>query len=191
MRIGRLLVDAAWGRSTQVVRNFARQTPFAAIVLPSQGKGIGATSKPMAGRRGRGDQVGLNWIVGTVDGVKQRQAFVDTNFWKTFTAARLKMQIGDPEGITIHDGAHDLLFEHLVSEYPVTEEAKAQGLRVDVWKKGLGENHWWDCLVGSACAASISGVTPASSEAGGRVRRKVELPAKQSDRKRITVRRAV
>jgi phage terminase large subunit GpA-like protein len=190
MRIGRLLVDAAWGRSTQVVRNFARQTPFASIVLPSQGKGIGATSKPMAGRRGRGDQVGLNWIVGTVDGVKQRQAFVDTNFWKTFTASRLKMAVGDPEGITIHDGAHELLFEHLVSEYPVTEEAKAQGRRVDVWKKGLGENHWWDCLVGAACAASISGVTPASSEAGGRVRRKVEAPAAAGGRKRIVVKRA-
>jgi hypothetical protein len=190
LRISRLLVDSAWGKSTTVVRNFARQTPFASIVLPSLGKGIGASSKPLEGRRNRGDQVGLNWVVGSIGEAKQRGVTVDANWWKTFTAARLKLPVGDPEAITIHAGEHDLLLEHLTSEYPVSEESKTTGRRVDVWRKGLGENHWWDCLVGAACAASISGVTPASSEAGGRVRRKVEAPAAAGGRKRIVVKRA-
>ena len=188
MRIGRLLVDAAWGKSTSVVRTFARQTPFAAVVLPSQGKGIGASSKALEGRRNRGDQVGLNWIVGSMGDARQRQAIVDTNFWKTFVAARLKVAVGDPEAITIHDGDHELLFAHLTSEYPVSEESRSTGRRVDAWKKGMGENHWWDCLVGAACAASISGVTPSSSETGVRMRRKVALPAAGSG-KRIAVTR--
>ena len=115
---------------------------------------------------------------------------IDVNYWKTFVAARLKAAVGDPEAITIHEGAHELLFEHLVSEYPITEESKTRGRKVDVWKKGLGENHWWDCLVGAACAASISGLVPASSETGVRARRKVELP-KAGGRNRIAVRRAV
>ncbi len=190
LRIGRLLVDSAYGKSTTVVRNFARQTPFAATVLPSLGKGIGASSKPLEGRRNRGDQVGLNWLVGSVGDTKQRGAVIDVNWWKTFAASRLKLLVGDPEGITIHDGSHDMLFEHFASEYPISEESKTTGRRVDVWRKGLGENHWWDCLVGAACAASISGVTPASSEAGGRVRRKVEAPAAAGGRKRIVVKRA-
>ena len=189
LRISRLLVDSAWGMSTTVVRNFARQTPFASIVLPSLGKGIGASSKPLDGRRNRGDQVGLNWVIGSIGEAKQRGVTVDANWWKTFTASRLKLPVGDPEGITIHAGEHDLLFEHLTSEYPISEESKSTGRRVDVWRKGLGENHWWDCLVNAACAASISGVTPASSEAGGRARRKVEAPTAGA-RKRITVRRA-
>ena len=172
------------------MRNFARQTPFAATVLPSLGKGIGASSKPLEGRRNRGDQVGLNWLVGSVGDTKQRGAVIDVNWWKTFAASRLKLLVGDPEGITIHDGSHDMLFEHFASEYPISEESKTTGRRVDVWRKGLGENHWWDCLVGAACAASISGVTPASSEAGGRVRRKVEAPAAAGGRKRIVVKRA-
>ena len=190
MRISRLLVDAGWGRSTTVVRTWARQSPFAATVLPSQGKGIGASGKSIEGRRNRGDQVGLNWLVGPFGDTRQRGAVIDTNFWKTFVAARLKAAIGDPEAITIHKGEHELLFEHFVSEYPITEESKTRGRKVDVWKKGIGENHWWDCLVGAACAASIAGLVPASSETGVRMRRKVELP-QAGGRKRITVRRAV
>ena len=38
------------------------------------------------------------------------------------------------------------------------------------------DNHWLDCLVGSAVAASIQGVQPSSTEAGGRKRRKIEIP---------------
>jgi hypothetical protein len=98
------------------------------------------------------------------------------------------MAIGDPEAITLHKGDHDLLLEHLTSEYPVRTEAR--GRVVDEWKAGSRENHWWDCLVGSAVAASITGLQPTAAEAGGRRRRKVEMPtAGGMGRKRIVVKR--
>ncbi len=189
LRVSQMMVDANWGNSTPVVRTFARQSPFAGQIYPSHGKGVGASSQPItdAGRH-RGDKMGLNWRIGNIGDAKQRSVLYDTNWWKTFTAARLRMAIGDPEAITLHKGDHDLLLEHLTSEYPVRTEAR--GRVVDEWKAGSRENHWWDCLVGSAVAASITGLQPTAAEAGGRRRRKVEMPtAGGMGRKRIVVKR--
>jgi hypothetical protein len=174
LRVSQLLIDANWGQSTQVVRTFARRSHFAANILPSHGRGIGASSQALTEKtRGRGDKLGLNWKLGQVS-EGQRSVLYDTNFWKTFVAARLRLALGDPEAMSIHAGDHDLLFEHLTSEYPVRTEAR--GRVVDEWKMAGRDNHWLDCLVGSAVAASIQGVQPSSTEAGGRKRRKVEIP---------------
>jgi hypothetical protein len=135
----------------------------------------------------RGDKVGLNWRIGKLGDTDHRSALYDTNFWKSFVAARLRMAIGDPEAVTLHQGDHDMLIEHLTSEYPVRTEAR--GRVVDEWKMLGRDNHWWDCLVGAAVAASITGLQPTSSEAGGRRRRKVEMPTGAGGRKVITVRR--
>ena len=53
---------------------------------------------------------------------------------------------------------HRLLAEHLTSEYFVKTEAR--GRSVDEWKQRpeQPDNHWFDCLVGSAVAASMQGV---------------------------------
>ena len=188
MRISQVLVDANWGQSTQVVRNFCRSSPFAASILPSRGKGIGAAGTPMGPRRNRGDRSGLNWVVGkTADGV-QIEASYDTNFWKTFVSARLRLGVGDPEAILLHDGGHDMLLDHLTSEFPVRVEAR--GRTVDEWKQTPRENHWWDCLVGAAVAASITGLEPAASEAGGRRRKKVSIPTGADGKRVIVTRRA-
>ena len=186
MRISQVLVDSNWGQSTAVVRNFCRSTPFAAQILPSRGKGVGASGTPMGPRKNRGDRGGLNWLVGkTAEGV-QIEATYDTNFWKTFTSARLRLGLGDPEAIMFHAGNHEMLIEHLVSEFPVRVEAR--GRSVDEWKSVARENHFWDCLVGAAVAASITGLEPAASEGGFRKRKKVAIPA-GPDRKRVIVTR--
>ena len=188
MRISQVLVDSNWGQSTQVVRNFCRATPFAATILPSRGKGIGASGTPMGPRRNRGDRAGLNWVVGrTADGV-QMECSYDTNFWKTFVSARLRLGVGDPEAILIHQGQHDLLLDHLTSEFPVRVEAR--GRVVDEWRGTARENHWWDCLVGAAVAASISGLQPAGGEAATRRRKKVAIPTGPDGKRVIVTRRA-
>ena len=89
----------------------------------------------------------------------------------------------------IHAGEHDLLFDHLTNEYPVRTES-ARGRVVDEWKLSGArwENHWWDCLVGAAVAASIAGVQPTATESGGRQRRKVTIPA-AGGRQRIEIKR--
>ena len=188
MRISQVLVDSNWGQSTAVVRNFCRSTPFAAQILPSRGKGVGASGTPMGPRKNRGDRGGLNWLVGkTAEGV-QIEATYDTNFWKTFTSARLRLGLGDPEAIMFHAGSHEMLIEHLVSEFPVRVEAR--GRSVDEWKSVARENHFWDCLVGAAVAASITGLEPAASEGGFRKRKRVAIPAGPDGKRVIVTRRA-
>jgi hypothetical protein len=184
MRISQLMVDANWGQSTAVVRNFARSSPFAASILPSRGKGVGASGTPMGPRKNRGDRAGLNWLVGKTAEGTQIEATYDTNFWKTFVSARLRLGLGDPEAIMLHAGHHEMLIEHLVAEFPVRVEAR--GRSVDEWKSVARENHWWDCLVGCAVAASITGLEPAASEGGFRKRKKVSIPA-GPDGKRVIV----
>jgi hypothetical protein len=174
MRIGQMMIDANWGQSTQVIRTFARRSAFAASILPSHGRGIGASGQPISDRsKGRGDRLGLNWRVGQIS-AGQRSALYDTNFWKSFVAARMRLPVGDPEAISLHAGEHDLFIEHCVAEYPVRTEAR--GRVVDEWKWTGRDNHWLDCLVGSAVAASIAGIQPSATEAGGRSRKKVQIP---------------
>jgi len=190
MRVTQMMVDANWGKSTQTVRTFCRRSPFAASLLPSHGRGIGASGTPLSDKhRTRGDRIGLNWRINTVQ--KQRSCTYDTNFWKTFVAARLRLPTGDPEAITFHAGEHDLLFDHLTNEYPV--RAEARGRVVDEWKLSgtRFENHWWDCLVGAAVAASILGVEPPATDIQTRQRKKVAIPAGTDGKRRITVTRRI
>jgi hypothetical protein len=53
---------------------------------------------------------------------------------------------------------HRMFAEHLTSEYRIKTEGR--GRTVDEWKirPERADNHWLDCLVGSAVAASIQGV---------------------------------
>ena len=188
MRVNQALVDANWGQSTTLVRTFCRRSPFAATLLPSHGRGIGASSQPLTEKnKHRGDRMGLNWRIGKIGDADHRSAIYDTNWWKTFVSARLRMSVGDPEAITLHKGQHDLFLDHLTAEYPVRTEAR--GRSVDEWKAAGKENHWWDCLVGAAVAASIVGLQPAATEAGGRRRKKVEIPINTEGRRVIQVRR--
>jgi hypothetical protein len=189
MRISQLMIDANWGKSTQTVRTFCKRSPFAGVILPSHGRGIGASSPALNDKgKARGDRLGLNWRINQVQG--QRSCTYDTNYWKTFTASRLRLATGDPEAIVFCAGEHDMLWDHLTNEYPVRTES-ARGRVVDEWKLSGNrfENHWWDCLVGAAVAASITGVSPAATETGGRQRRKVTIPTTPGGGKRIEIRK--
>jgi hypothetical protein len=59
---------------------------------------------------------------------------------------------------------HRLFAEHVTAEYRVKTEGR--GRRVDEWKARpeQPDNHWLDCLVGSAVAASIQNVTLLGAE---------------------------
>jgi hypothetical protein len=54
---------------------------------------------------------------------------------------------------------HRLIADHLSSEYRVKTEGR--GRTVDEWKirPERADHHWYDCLVGTAVAASNQGVT--------------------------------
>jgi len=162
VRIDRCLIDANWGTSTDVVYQFCRQSPHASLLLPSHGRYVGASSIPFSDyKRKRGERIGLNWRVPMVTGKRAvRHVVFDTNFWKSFVHARLAVPMGDPGSLALFGHkpeAHRLLAEHLTAEYRVKTEGR--GRTVDEWKLRVAglDNHWLDCLVGSAVAASMQG----------------------------------
>ncbi len=165
VRIDRCLIDANWGQSSDVVYQFCRQSKFAGVVLPSHGRYVGASSIPFSEyKRKRGDRVGLNWRIPVITGRRTvRHVVFDTNYWKSFIQARLAVPMGDPGCLSLfgrQPERHRLLAEHLTSEYRVRTEGR--GRTVDEWKlrvDGL-DNHWLDCLVGCALAASMGGAAP-------------------------------
>jgi len=70
-----------------------------------------------------------------------------------------------------------MLSEHLTSEYRVKTEGR--GRTVDEWKlrvDGL-DNHWLDCLVGSAVAASMEGAILFGTDARTAPRARMRLSA--------------
>ncbi|MFO8012571.1 MAG: terminase gpA endonuclease subunit, partial [Phycisphaerae bacterium] len=170
MRIDRCLIDANWGQSTDVVYQFCRQSVHSAVLLPSHGKYVGASSVPFSEyRRKRGDRVGLHWRIPNTVGRRQvRHALIDTNYWKSFVHARLAVAMGDPGCLSLFGRdpkAHRLLADHLTAEYRV--KTLARDRTVDEWKlrPTRPDNHWLDCLVGCAVAASIQGAALAGIDA--------------------------
>jgi uncharacterized protein YbaA (DUF1428 family) len=164
MKVERCLVDANWGASTDTIYDFVRQSAFAAVLSPSHGKYIGAASVPMREwQRKPGDRIGMNWRVPGTQGKRAvRHIIYDTNFWKAFIHARFSTAMGDKGGLSLFgDRPHDhrLLADHLLAEYRVRTQGR--GREVDEWKirPERPDNHWLDCLVGCAVAASMQGVS--------------------------------
>jgi phage terminase large subunit GpA-like protein len=164
MRIGLAMVDANWGTSTDLVYQFCRQSAYSALLLPSHGRFVGASSKPFFEYAKKpGDRVGLNWRIPNVQGKRAvRHVLFDANYWKTFVHARLAVAMGDPGCLSLYGRnpeAHRLLAEHLTAEYRVRTEGR--GRVVDEWKlrPEATENHWLDGIVGCAVSASILGAS--------------------------------
>ena len=80
---------------------------------------------------------------------------------------------------------HRLFADHLTSEYRIKTEGR--GRTVDEWKirPERGDNHWFDCLVGCAVAASMQGVVLEGMDGGPTVKRdRVSFAELQRSRRR-------
>ncbi len=157
----RMLIDANWGPMKDLVYQFIAESPFRARITPSHGMYIGASSKPFSEMAiKKGDMVGPHWRMPNEANLRSlRRVLIDTNYWKSFILARLQAGEGDVGRLTV-DGKpekHTLFASHLAAEFCVPTEAR--GKRVDEWKQrsNKADNHWFDCLVGCAVGASISG----------------------------------
>jgi len=189
LRIERCLVDANWGQSTDVVYQFCRQSNHSAIVMPSHGRYVGASSMPFSEyKRKRGERIGHHWRIPNVQGRRQvRHVLIDTNYWKSFIHARLSVAMGDPGCLSLFGrkpAEHQLLADHLTAEYRVRTEAR--GRVVDEWKLRAGgpDNHWLDCLVGCAVAASVQGaVLPGTEAKSAPARQRLRLSEVQRSRR--------
>lgn len=162
-RIKLLLIDGNWPESKNVVYQFCRQSPYAANLMPSRGHFYGAKTTPISDKPKKdGVRRGLEWeIPPPIAGRPTRHLHWDSNFWKSHVHARMAAPVGSRGCLSLFGDdsrAHRMLSEHLTSEYPVHVEVP--GRAVDEWQQKAGEdNHWWDCLVGSAVAASVLGIS--------------------------------
>ena len=180
MKVEKCLIDANWGQSTDVVYQFCRESAHANVIVPSHGKYIGASSKPMSEyKKAAGDRVGLNWRMPNIRGKRAvRHVIFDANYWKSFVASRLLVAVGDRGCLSLwgRSGETHMLFaEHLTAEYRVKTEGR--GRKVEEWKMRpeAKDNHWWDGAVGCAVAASMVGCVLAGTDAHAREKPKVKV----------------
>lgn len=183
LRVNQLFIDANWAQTQGVVRDFARRSKWGPRVLPTHGRFVGASGQTISDKApDRGERIGANWRTSTIQ--KQRHVLYDTNAWKTFLAARVKLPVGDPQGFTFHAGEHDMLAEQMASEIPVRVESKMR--IVDEWRLTPGrDNHLWDCCIGASVAASYTGLSAVGVEVAPRVERRrisrEEMAAKRQE----------
>lgn len=170
LRIEKCLVDAGWGAVTETVYQWMRQSPHAALLMPAHGRGFTAKSTPFEHLPRRdGERRGMHWWLPPLAKKRAiRHVIVDSNFWRSFVAARLLTTVGDRGALTLcgKPGAEQrLLCEHLTSEFS-TRTQRVGGPQLDEWTLRPGrDNHWWDGLVGAAVGASMLGVQLLSSQA--------------------------
>lgn len=163
LKVERCLIDANWGTTTAVVKQFCRESAHSGVITPSHGKYIGASGAPMSEWQKRpGDRVGIGWRQRSMEDSKAvRSVLFDSNFWKSFLLARLSVALGDRGSLTIFGDKpdrHRLIADHLCSEFRVQVEGR--GRRVDEWKvrPERPDNHWLDCMVGCCVGAAMQGV---------------------------------
>lgn len=164
MRISRLLIDS--GYQAKWVYEFVRQQHRQGreSILPSKGDYFGASSTRLIGEGKKiGDKAGFCWHLplATVErGV--RLCHIDSNSAKSFVHARLSVEPGLPESLSIFGkdkSVHRMLADHLTAEYRDRKTSERTGRTVDEWfvKPGGPDNDFLDCLAGNVAAAAMIG----------------------------------
>jgi len=168
MKIDRLLVDSGFKPGLVAA---AKHKVGGSCVMLSKGVGIKAGRKPMSAYQRRpGELHGHFWYV---PNVKKTAEFphvqVDVNYWKTFVHAGLATAAGDRGAISLFGRKpkdHELFAEH-IARAETWVETQGHGRVVHEWSQrpSRPDNHWLDCLVGCAAAASMCGVKVPGEEA--------------------------
>jgi len=161
LKIDRLLVDS--GYKPQIVAAVKQKAGGSAMML-SKGVGIRASRKPFAAYAHKpGEVLGNHWYVPNVRRTAQfPHVLVDTNYWKSFIHSGLSTAMSDRGCISVYGTAktnHGLFAEHIArSERWVEVNGPYGTVREWSWLPTRPDNHWLDCLVGCAVAASMLGV---------------------------------
>ncbi len=194
MRIRRCLIDANWGRYTDLVYDFCRKSPHAGNLLPSHGKYVGAAGEPLGITRHDerirpkpGEEAGLNWIIRRNRRRVIRHIVFDANFWKSFIHDRLRVADGSQGCLRLFGRPritdHKLFADHLTAEHPERVESKTRV--VDEWRLRPGrENHFLDNLVGAAVAASVEGASLMGTDAPVKRQRRQAVKLSEVQRRR-------
>ena len=185
LRVERCLVDAGW--LPQVVYQWCRQSSHYGVLLPSKGVARTTTARGVAEwkRRPGEPAPGYHWRLTTSETGMGRVVQFDSDAWKSVVWERLTAPLGGPGCLTLfgrpgpHAPPHELLGEHLAAE--TAEPVTIRGGTFDKWRKRphhAGGNHWLDCVVGCAVAASVQGTRLDTAAASGEAPAERPAPAK-------------
>lgn len=161
--VDRCLIDE--GKWQDVVHAFIRQSKHKNIIVPSKGRGIKASSKPLVDPNKRpnpGEKHGFYWKTSrTKRGLTS--VHFDTNFWKTFIFNALQTDVLSKRAFTLYDAKphyHKMYAEQLMGEYPVDMRNETSGRSKREWHEypDKRDNHFLDTVVGCCVAASMEGI---------------------------------
>jgi len=164
----KILIDEGDGEHTEVVRAFCRRSTHAGALMPSKGRGVKASGKPLCqGKAPKGQRYGLYWkTVKNRDNTKS--VHVDVNYWKTFIMRRFEVASGDSGSLSLYQQKprhHQMLADQLTAETPKEMEDIGTGNRVIEWTNPqYRDNHFFDCVVGCYAAASMIGCRLSAQE---------------------------
>ena len=162
-KIERCLIDANRGHSTDVVYQFCRQSPHASILLPSHGRFVGACPRIRSANTNAALVIALAstgesprstasepfaTLSTTQTGGNHSRTHASPSQWATEAASPFRRNRAEQ---------HRMFAEQITAEYFIRTEGR--GRTVDEWKARpeQPDNHWLDCLVGCAVAASMQG----------------------------------
>lgn len=164
-QIDRILIDANWGRMTDLTYTFARQSAHSRIILPSHGVPMTPNKMPFSEhKRIPNERPGTEWKI--VRNIKKRPVpyvLIDTNFWKSFIMSRWLTKFGGRGCLSIFGTdalQHRLFATHQTAE-AFTRTSPEKGRQIDAWKllPGRVDNEYFDGLVGCAVGASVEGIS--------------------------------
>lgn len=159
------LIDSGDGDHTRTVFDFCRRSNFRAQLKPSKGWGITAASWPMNEWKIKpGERQGDSWVVRMPPKFPfAKLVEFDANVWKSKIHRAFMLPSIQPGSMSLfgtNPKEHELFADHVGnSERPI--ETSGRGRKVNCWKilPGRPDNHWFDCVVGSAVAASVEGIS--------------------------------
>lgn len=148
MRIEKVGIDASF--KTRLIHRFCRESPHAAILYPTHGKGIKAVNKPLRlYKMEPGEKLFQLCCLqkGKTKARSTRHYVIDTNAVKTFIFERFATEIGDSGSLQFfkdHPTKHRLKCEHLVAEF--RKRVKHDDREIEEWthRPGKPDNHWLD-----------------------------------------------
>jgi hypothetical protein len=158
MDLHMVLIDSGW--ESKAVYEFIQASPMRTRLRPSKGKARSKTQSAV-GRwlRRPGEKAGHHWRQTKGEYGKTPLVQFDADEWKSILHTILHLPPGGSAGLRFfgdEPGAHAMIADHCECEYSDLEEH--DGGTFDKWRKrpGRADNHWLDCLVGCAVAASVA-----------------------------------
>lgn len=178
--IDKIVVDANWGITTNVVKKVCGSARRG-LLEPTFGWAKAPNQRFFVHGRKLGEERGDEWRKAPLErkGICRTVTY-HTDYWKTFVRNRIQAGLAASSTLSFFSGddyTHQRFFKHLLGE--TSNKLSGTYGVIDKWIMTPGSpNHWWDCLVMSAVAASMLKIQLPQSRKEGRSHQRtfVSLP---------------